>query len=68
LHDLSEVLPVSHAVDALRAASLGGASLSDILGELGAAAATSVLFLLAGLWSPRHLDDVVRRRGTLDLM
>lgn len=68
LQRVSDVLPIAHAIDALRATALTGASLSDVADELGAAAGTSVLFLLAGLWGLHRLDDVVRRRGTLDLM
>jgi ABC-2 type transport system permease protein len=68
LQKVSDLLPVSHAISALRAATLSGDSLGDILPQLGAAAATSALFLLLGLWSLHRLDDVVRRLGTLDLM
>jgi ABC-2 type transport system permease protein len=68
VHDVSDLLPVAHATDALRATALTGASLSDVLPTLGAAAGTSLLFLLAGLWGLHRLDDAVRRRGTLDLM
>jgi ABC-2 type transport system permease protein len=68
LQKVSDVLPIAHAIDALRATALTGASLSDVLPALAAAAGTSVLFLLAGLWGLHRLDDVVRRRGTLDLM
>ncbi len=68
LQKVSDVLPIAHAIDALRATALTGASLSDVADQLGAAAGTSVLFLLAGLWGLHRLDDVVRRRGTLDLM
>jgi ABC-2 type transport system permease protein len=68
LQDVSDVLPIAHATDALRGAALTGASLGDVAGELGAAALTSALFLLAGLWGLHRLDDAVRRRGTLDLM
>ncbi len=68
LQKVSDLLPVSHAIDALRSTTLSGGSFSDVGSALGAAAVTSVLFLLAGLWGLHRLDDVVRRRGTLDLM
>lgn len=68
LRQVSDVLPIAHAIDALRATTLTGATLPEVAGTLGAAAGTSVLFLAAGLWSLRHLDDAVRRRATLDLM
>lgn len=68
LQKVSDVLPISHAIDALRATALTGGSFSDVGTALAAVAGTSVLFLLAGLWGLHRLDDVVRRRGTLDLM
>jgi ABC-2 type transport system permease protein len=68
LQKASDLLPIAHAIDALRASVLTGASLTDVLPTLGAAAGTSVLFLAAGLWGLHRLDDAVRRRGTLDLM
>ena len=68
LQKISDLLPVSHAIDALRSTTLTGGSFADVWPALVATAGTSVLFLLAGLWSLHRLDDVVRRRGTLDLM
>jgi ABC-2 type transport system permease protein len=68
LQKVSDVLPIAHAIDALRSTALTGGSFSDVAPALGAAAGTSALFLLAGLWGLHRLDDVVRRRGTLDLM
>ncbi|MGI8577514.1 MAG: ABC transporter permease [Nocardioidaceae bacterium] len=65
---VSDVLPIAHAVDALRATTLSGASLAEVWPALAASAATSLLFLAAGLWGLHHLDDVVRRRATLDLL
>jgi ABC-2 type transport system permease protein len=67
LQKVSDLLPIAHAIDALRATALTGASLSDVAAPLGAAAATSAVFLVAGVWGLHRLDDVVRRRGTLDL-
>lgn len=68
LQKVSDVLPVAHATDALRDTALRGAGLTDVVGALGATAATSALFLAAGLWGLHRLDDAVRRRGTLDLL
>jgi len=68
LQKVSALLPISHAVSALRATTLGGASLGDVSSDLGAAALTSAVFLIAGVWSLRYLDQVVRRRATLDLL
>lgn len=68
LQDVSDVLPIAHAVDALRTTTLQGGSFGDVAGPLAATGATSVAFLLAGLWSLHRLDNVVRKLGTLDLM
>lgn len=68
LHPVSDVIPLAHAVDALRATTLDGQSLSAVGGSLVATAGTSVAFLVAGIWSLRRVDMVVRRRGTLDLL
>lgn len=68
LYKVSDVLPIAHSVDAVRASVLSGASLADIAPELGATALTSALFLVAGVLGLRRLDDVVRRRATMDLL
>ncbi len=68
LQKVSDVLPLSHAIDALRATALSGASLSDEGASLVAVLGTSVGFLAVGLWGLHRLDVVVRRHGTLDLM
>ncbi|MEJ7690418.1 MAG: ABC transporter permease [Nocardioidaceae bacterium] len=68
LQRVSVLLPIAHATDAVRATLLSGAGLGQIAGELLATALTSVVFLVAGLWGLHRLDEVVRRRGTLDLL
>ncbi len=68
LHLVSDVLPISHAVDALHKTVLSGASVGQIWPQLGATALTSLIFLAGGMAGLRRLDDVVRRRGTLDLL
>lgn len=68
LQGVSDVLPIAHAVDALRATTLAGASFGDVAAPLVATGVTSIAFLIAGLWSLHRLDTVVRRLGTLDLM
>ena len=68
LQPVSDLVPLAHATDALRASTLAGQSLGDIGGELAAAAGTSAVFLALGLWSLRRMDHVLRRRGTLDLL
>lgn len=67
LQRASDLLPIAHAIDALRATTLSGASLSQVWPALAGSVWTSALFLLAGLWGLHRLDDVVRRRATLDL-
>ncbi len=64
----SDVLPVAHAVEALQRSWLAGQSLSQIAPALAATALTSAVFLLVGVAGLKRLDEVVRRRGTLDLL
>lgn len=66
LRPLSNAVPASHAVDALRASSLNGARLCDIAGELALAVATSAAFALIGFLSLRRVEHVAKRAGTLD--
>jgi ABC-2 type transport system permease protein len=68
LQSVSDVLPIAHAVEALRTTVLAGGSLSDVTPALVATAVTSVAFLLVGVVGLNRLDEVVRRRGTLDLL
>jgi ABC-2 type transport system permease protein len=68
LQSVSDVLPIAHAVEALRTTVLAGGSLSDVMPALVATAVTSVAFLLVGVVGLNRLDEVVRRRGTLDLL
>jgi ABC-type polysaccharide/polyol phosphate export permease len=68
VHRVSDVIPLAHAVDALRAAALDGASLSTIADELLATAVTSAVFIAVGVWSLARPDRAVRRSGTLDLL
>ena len=68
LQPVSDLIPLAHATDALRATTLAGQSLGSIGGELLAVAGSSVVFLLLGVWSLRRMDHAVRRRGTLDLL
>jgi ABC-2 type transport system permease protein len=68
LQPFSDILPISHAVEALHKTMLSGASIAQIGPELGATALTSAVFLIAGLAGLHRMDDVVRRRATLDLL
>jgi ABC-2 type transport system permease protein len=65
---ISDLIPLAHAVDALRKAALEGSSLSGIGSELLATAITSGVFATIGVWSLARLDRAVRRSGTLDLL
>ena len=67
LAPVAGILPITHAVDALRAAALTGASLADIWQDLLACAAISVVFVFVGLWGLKRVEYASRRLGTLDL-
>lgn len=65
---ISEVIPIAHAVDALRLTALSGGSFSTVWRSLLATVATAAVFLVAGGWSLARMDDAIRRRATLDLL
>src|ERR687883_464247 len=67
LHPLSDAIPASHAMDALRASSLGGATLHGITGQLALAFGTAALYALVGWISLRRVENVAKRAGQLDL-
>lgn len=67
LEPVALVLPIAHAVDALRAAILAGAGWGDVWRELLGCVAGCLLFLLLGVWSMRRVEDATRRSGTLNL-
>jgi len=67
LHALSDIIPAGHAVDALRASSLSGATLHDILRPLSLAIGTVALCALIGWISLRRVEHVAKRSGALDL-
>jgi ABC-2 type transport system permease protein len=67
LQPLSDLLPASHAIDALRASSLRGAGLNEIGGSIMLALATSALFALIGIISLRQVEQAAKRAGHLDL-
>ncbi len=60
-------LPIAHAVDALRATALTGASFLDVWRPLLFCAATCVAFLVIGLWGLKRVEYAAKRLGTLDL-
>lgn len=67
LHPLSNALPVSHAVDALRATALTGASLSSAGREIAVAFGVSAAYAIIGLLALRRVEHVAKRSGQLDL-
>ncbi len=67
LHALSGAIPAGHAVDALRASSLSGATLHDILRPLSLTLGTAALCALIGWASLRRVEHVAKRSGALDL-
>lgn len=68
LREVSDVIPMAHAVDAMRATALSGASFAGVWRPLLATLGTGLIFLLAGIWSLSRMDSAVRRRATLDLL
>ena len=67
LEPVAGVLPITHALEALRASTLAGAGWSDLGDQLALALAMSALFLLIGAWSLRRVDHELRRTGSLNL-
>jgi ABC-2 type transport system permease protein len=63
---LSDAIPASHAIDALRASTLRGARLGDIAGTLALAVATSAAFALIGFVALRRVERVAKRAGQLE--
>jgi ABC-2 type transport system permease protein len=67
LRPFSDALPFGHVVDALRAATLSGAALGDIAGELGWSLGISALCALAGALLMRRVEHAAKRSGQLEL-
>jgi ABC-2 type transport system permease protein len=67
LQPLSDAIPASHAMDALRASGLGGATLHGRTGPLALAFGTAALYALVGWISLRRVENVAKRAGQLDL-
>ncbi|MGB3304892.1 MAG: ABC transporter permease [Thermomicrobiales bacterium] len=68
LQRISDLIPLSHAVDALRGALLQGKTLGDLSGSLLAALGTAAVFLVVGIWALGKADRAIRRSGTLDIL
>lgn len=67
LRFLSDCLPISHALDALRASTLGAATLRDVLPALALALTVSAAYGLLGIVSLRKVEYAAKRTGDLDL-
>lgn len=67
LHSISNGVPLAHAVDALRHATLSGGSLSDIAPALSAATLTSLACFAFGILGLRRVEHAAKRSGQLDL-
>jgi ABC-2 type transport system permease protein len=67
LHAPSELLPIAHAVDAVRASALRGASLADCAPALSLALLTSLAFVVVGILALGRVERVAKHRGELDL-
>ncbi len=67
LYALSNAIPVSHAIDALRASTLRAATLREVLWSLALAGAVSAVYALVGLLSLRKVEHAAKRSGQLDL-
>lgn len=65
---IGAAIPLTHAADALRGASLTGDSLGEIAQPLFITLGTSLVFLIVGIWALGKADRSVRRSGTLDLL
>lgn len=61
-------IPLTHAADALRGASLTGDSLGEIARPLLLTLGTALVFLVVGIWALGKADRSARRSGTLDLL
>lgn len=67
LQPLGAMLPIAHAVDALRAATLDGAGWGDVAPDLAATLGGCVVFVVIGILSMRRVEYAVRRSGDLNL-
>ena len=66
LRPVSDGVPVSHAVDALRASALRGAGVGEIGGEIGLALLTAAGFALVGVVGLRRVERVAKRGDQLE--
>lgn len=67
LEPLGAALPIAHAVDALRAATLAGAGWRAVAPEIAATLGGCAVFVAIGILSMRRVEHAVRHSGDLNL-
>ena len=67
LEPVGGLLPITHALEALRASMLAGAGWGALWDEIALTILASGGFLLLGVWSMRRVDHELRRTGALNL-
>lgn len=67
LEPVGRILPITHALAALRATSLDGAGWDDVAAPMLFALVASLAFLALGVWSLGRVDHALRRTGALNL-
>ncbi len=67
LYPISNAIPVVHAVDALRATALAGATMSSAGGDILAAFGISTIVAVIGFFGLQRVERVAKRSGQLDL-
>lgn len=67
LQPVGGILPITHALEALRATMLDGAGWAQVIDGFAITLLASGLFLLVGIWSLRRVDHELRRTGSLNL-
>lgn len=67
LEPVGAILPIAHAVDALRAATLDGAGWGEVAPKLAATLGGCAVFIAIGALSMRRVEHAVRRSGDLNL-
>ncbi len=67
LYAISNAIPAGHAVEALRASALRGASLGEIAPSLALALGVASIYALIGFLSLRRVEYAAKRAGDLDL-
>jgi ABC-2 type transport system permease protein len=67
LEPVGGLLPITHALEALRASMLAGEGWGMLWDEIAVTILASGGFLLLGVWSMRRVDHELRRTGSLNL-